>query len=79
MTGPARPSGSRPAREIAAADHATPAWLHAWSRCEPGRDVEAHAATVFAALSGRAWFARHGAGRRDLGQLSRGRAGLPPG
>jgi GNAT superfamily N-acetyltransferase len=60
MTGPARPSGSRPAREIAAADHATPAWLHAWSRCEPGRDVEAHAATVFAALSGRAWFARLG-------------------
>jgi ribosomal protein S18 acetylase RimI-like enzyme len=40
------------------ADHATPAWLAAWARCEPGRDVEAHVDTVFARLAGRATFAR---------------------
>ncbi len=40
------------------ADHATPEWLAAWARCEPGRDVEAHADTVFARLAGRATFAR---------------------
>jgi N-acetylglutamate synthase len=40
------------------ADRATPQWLAAWARCEPGRDVEAHAETVFARLTGRAAFAR---------------------
>jgi ribosomal protein S18 acetylase RimI-like enzyme len=40
------------------ADRATPDWLASWARCEPGRDVEAHARTVFARLSGRAAFAR---------------------
>jgi len=39
---------------------ATPEWLAAWARCEPGRDVEAHARTVFRALAGRATFARLG-------------------
>jgi ribosomal protein S18 acetylase RimI-like enzyme len=39
-------------------DHASRAWLDAWSRCEPGRDVEAHARTVFSLLRGRAAFAR---------------------
>jgi N-acetylglutamate synthase len=39
-------------------DHATPDWLEAWARCEPGRDVEAHARTVFPLLAGRAMFAR---------------------
>lgn len=38
-------------------DHATPEWLAAWARCEPGRDVEAHAHTVFPRLAGRATFA----------------------
>jgi GNAT superfamily N-acetyltransferase len=42
-------------------DHATPEWLVAWARCEPGRDVEAHAATVLARLRGRATFVRAGA------------------
>jgi N-acetylglutamate synthase len=42
------------------ADHATPEWLSAWTRCEPGRDVEAHARTVFRDLAGRATFARLG-------------------
>ena len=40
------------------ADHATREWLAAWARCEPGRDVEAHAGTVFRDLAGRAIFAR---------------------
>jgi ribosomal protein S18 acetylase RimI-like enzyme len=40
------------------ADHATPEWLEAWARCEPGRDVEAHARTVFPLLAGQATFAR---------------------
>jgi N-acetylglutamate synthase len=40
------------------ADQATPEWLAAWAACEPGRDVEAHARTVFRLLDGRATFAR---------------------
>ena len=40
------------------ADRATPEWLDAWARCEGGRDVEAHARTVFPRLAGRATFAR---------------------
>jgi len=45
-------------RSLERADHATPAWLAAWAHCEPGRDVEAHARTVFPLLAGRATFAR---------------------
>jgi ribosomal protein S18 acetylase RimI-like enzyme len=42
------------------ADRATTEWLAAWERCEqrPRAEVEAHAATVFARLAGRATFAR---------------------
>lgn len=57
LTGPPclqPPSG--PALTVA--DHATPAWLRAWAQCEPGRDVSAHARTVFELLRGRAAFAR---------------------
>lgn len=43
---------------LARADRATDEWLAAWARCEPGRDVEAHARTVFPRLAGRATFAR---------------------
>ena len=39
-------------------DHASPEWLSTWARCEPGRDVEAHARTVFPLLADRATFAR---------------------
>ena len=39
-------------------DHASPEWLATWARCEPSRDVEAHAQTVFGLLAGRATFAR---------------------
>ena len=49
-------SSARLALEVA--DRATPEWLAAWARCEPGRDVEAHARTVFTRLAGRATFAR---------------------
>jgi ribosomal protein S18 acetylase RimI-like enzyme len=60
LTGPGclqAPSG--PALTVS--DHATPAWLRAWALCEPGRDVPAHARTVFELLRGRAAFARIGA------------------
>jgi N-acetylglutamate synthase len=40
------------------ADQATDEWLAAWARCEPGRDVDAHASTVFSRLAGHATFAR---------------------
>jgi ribosomal protein S18 acetylase RimI-like enzyme len=43
-------------------DRATPDWLAAWARCEPGRDVESHARTVFPLLAGRATFASAGDG-----------------
>lgn len=46
--------------ELELADHATVEWLEAWGRCEPGRDVEAHARTVLSRLAGRATFARLG-------------------
>jgi N-acetylglutamate synthase len=44
------------------ADRATPDWLATWARCEPGRDVAAHARTVFTRLEARATFARLGDG-----------------
>jgi ribosomal protein S18 acetylase RimI-like enzyme len=46
--------------ELAATDHATPAWLQAWARCEGRKDAEAHAATVFELLRGKARFAQFG-------------------
>ena len=44
--------------EIVVEDHASPDWLAAWQLCEPERDVEAHAGTVFELLRGHARFAR---------------------
>ena len=54
------PVGDEPADglPVERTDRVTPEWLAAWSRCEPGRDVEAHARTVFPRLAGRATFAR---------------------
>jgi N-acetylglutamate synthase len=43
---------------VTSTDHATPEWLDAWRRCEPGRDIAAHASTVLRLLAGRARFAR---------------------
>lgn len=48
--------------DLEVADRATPDWLATWTRCEPGRDVESHARTVFPLLAGRATFARVGDG-----------------
>lgn len=52
--------GARAPLEVSATDHPTREWLETWARCEPGRDVQAHASTVFALLRGRATFARAG-------------------
>ncbi len=51
-------TGGTVALEVA--DHASEEWLATWARCEPGRDVAAHAATVFPLLAGEATFARLG-------------------
>lgn len=61
---------------LEAADHATPEWLSAWARCEPGRDVEAHARTVFPLLAGRARFARVGEAAVGIAVESDGLVGL---
>lgn len=53
-------SEREPTSTLERADHATPEWLATWARCEPGRDVESHARTVFRELAGRAMFARLG-------------------
>lgn len=61
LTGPVAPGAGELAREVVVATPtADRPWLDAWARCEPGRDVEAHARTVFARLAGRATFARIG-------------------
>ncbi|HEY5189362.1 MAG TPA: GNAT family N-acetyltransferase [Solirubrobacteraceae bacterium] len=58
LTGPTDYAAGGPEATLTIADHADPAWLRAWARCEPGRDVEAHATTVLRALGGRGCFAR---------------------
>lgn len=49
---------ARPDPAFIGEDHASDAWLRAWGRCEGRTDVEAHAATVFPLLRGRAVFGR---------------------
>jgi N-acetylglutamate synthase len=61
----ARPVASPPpdrggGRRLRLGDRADRAWLDAWAKCDPGQDAAAHASTVFAALAGRAAFARIG-------------------
>ena len=51
-------------------------WLDAWGRCEPGRDVDAHARTVFAELEGRATFARIGRDAVGIGVADDGLLGM---
>jgi GNAT superfamily N-acetyltransferase len=62
LTGPlvVSEAPSAPGLGPVVADHADGAWLDTWDRCEPGRDVAAHAATVFRLLRGRAAFVRLG-------------------
>lgn len=62
--------------EVQRFDQATPAWLSTWARCEPGRDVEAHARTVFSVLAGRATFARLGDAAVGIAVESDGLVGL---
>ncbi len=66
MTGPPKAIDARPAH-VSSEDHASSAWLRAWGRCEPGRDLDAHANTVFALLRGRACFARIGSDAVGIG------------
>jgi ribosomal protein S18 acetylase RimI-like enzyme len=54
------PPEPRDTVSVEVADHASDEWLAAWARCEPGRVVAAHAATVFPLLAGEATFARLG-------------------
>jgi hypothetical protein len=56
LAGPSGPGweAASAADHLHGVDHADLAWLAAWAKCEPGRDVDAHAATVFAHLRGRA-------------------------
>lgn len=57
-------------------DHATTEWLRAWAVCEPGRDVQAHAETVFKLMAGRAQFARVGEQAVAIGVEEQGLLGL---
>ena len=70
----ARPGGA-PA-PLTVDDHASAAWLDAWAVCEGRADVQAHAHTVFAALHGRAWFARHGSDAVAIGVPGDGLLGV---
>jgi ribosomal protein S18 acetylase RimI-like enzyme len=72
VTRPAEAAG----HELLIGDRATPEWLRAWDLCEPGRDVEAHAQTVFELLEGRAQFARLGERAVAIGVEDRGLLGL---
>lgn len=59
LAAPVRAAGVPPdGLALEVADRATPEWLAAWARCEPSRDVEAHARTVFPLIAGRARFGR---------------------
>lgn len=66
MAGPAQVQ-CPPAGTVSAEDHASREWLRAWERCEPGRDVDAHAQTVFSILRGGACFARIGSEAVGIG------------
>jgi ribosomal protein S18 acetylase RimI-like enzyme len=77
LAAPTAMAGPPPADfEPEAADRATPEWLAAWARCEPGRDVEAHAATVFPLLAGRATFVRFDDAAVGIGVEDNGLLGL---
>ncbi len=75
MTGPARAIPA-PAARVSADDHASREWLRAWGRCEPGRDLDAHANTVFSLLRGRACFARIGSEAVGIGVVHDRLAGM---
>ncbi len=76
LTGPARGGPKADGLRVSVDDHAAAHWLQAWARCEPGRDVDAHARTVFELLRGRACFARIGAEAVGIGVQSDGVVGM---
>jgi ribosomal protein S18 acetylase RimI-like enzyme len=82
LTGPVGHRERPPARragaslELVTGDHAGDDWLRAWARCEPGRDVGAHARTVFALLHGQAEFVRAGHRAVAIGVEADGLLGL---
>jgi ribosomal protein S18 acetylase RimI-like enzyme len=67
LTGPLDGSRGEAPAGLWVGDRADDPWLSTWARCEPGRDVAAHAATVFARLHGRAAFARLGESAVGIG------------
>jgi GNAT superfamily N-acetyltransferase len=72
-------AGGRPGaipEVLVTAGEATPEWLAAWARCEPGRDSAAHARTVLRLLRGRATFARFGDEAVGISVESDGLVGL---
>ena len=70
--------GHDPDFELTVTDHATPAWLHAWSSCEPGRaNVNQHVETVFQLMAGpSAHFMHHGDSAVGIAVEHDGIAGL---
>jgi ribosomal protein S18 acetylase RimI-like enzyme len=76
LTGPVATDAGEAAADVVATPTADHPWLDAWARCEPGRDVEAHARTVFALLDGRATFARIGSDAVGIGVPDDGLLGM---
>jgi len=76
LTGPAGGGPQAGERRVQVSDQVSAEWLAAWARCEPGRDVNAHARTVFALLRGRACFARIGTDAVGIAVQSNGLAGM---
>ena len=74
LTGPVAADAGEVA--VVATPTAGAPWLDAWARCEPGRDVEAHARTVFARLEGQARFARIGSAAVGIAVVDDGLLGM---
>jgi ribosomal protein S18 acetylase RimI-like enzyme len=76
LTGPVRGGPDGDDHRVRVSDQAGAEWLAAWARCEPGRDVDAHAGTVFSLLRGRACFARIGSQAVGIAVQSDGLMGM---
>jgi GNAT superfamily N-acetyltransferase len=67
---------AEPEIDMVIEDRAGDRWLQTWARCEPGRDIEAHARTVFPLLRGHAEFVRAGHSAVAIGVATDGLVGL---
>ena len=77
LTGPVAADAVEVAAEgVVATPAADRPWLDAWARCEPGRDVDAHARTVFALLEDHATFARIGSDAVGIAMADDGVLGM---